>query len=230
MDNYQNAALGLKQVFSGKLWLTICETLSPIVFLVSWFLLGDGDLFFIAMYFFYIGRILFPAICVAGLYRTGKDIGVCRIAAALCFSDVVALVLKYILQSDGLDDFTYVMSIAVEGINMYDKYLEGVAARIDITAGIVHYVAPILIVYFVCTSVGAVMKELGEDEIVKFGRKVWIINLIMGICYTIDSFLPLPILTDWIKLANFVATIFYLRFLYRSYRALGEQDKLEETK
>ncbi|MDE6663164.1 MAG: hypothetical protein K2K46_07440 [Lachnospiraceae bacterium] len=218
MDNYQNAALGLKQVFSGKLWLTICETLSPIVFLASWFFLGDGGFFF--MYIFYFGRILFPAICVAGLYRTGKDIGTCKIAAVLCFADVVALVLKYILQSDGLDDFTYVMSIAALGINMYDKYLEGVAAWIDITAGIVHYVAPVLIMYFVCTSVAAVMKELAKDEISKFGRKVLIINLITGICYTIDSFLPLPILTDLIKLANFVAAIFYLRFLYRSYQAL----------
>ena len=220
MDNYQYAALGLTQVFSGKLWLTICETLSPIVFLASWFILGDGDWLRIAMYFFYFGRILFPAICVAGLYRTGKDIGTCKIATVLCFADVVALVLKYILQSDGLDDFSYIMYVAARGIIMYDQYLEGLAAWIDIAAGIVHYVAPILIVYFVCTSVAAVMKELGEDEISKFGRKVLIINLITGICYTIDSFLPLPILTDWIKLANFVAAIFYLRFLYRSYQAL----------
>ncbi len=216
MDNYQNTALGLKKVFYGKLWLTICETLSPIVFLASWFFSGDGD----AMYLFYFGRILFPAICVAGLYIMGKDIGICKIAAALCFADVVALVLKYILQSDGLDDVTYFMHIAAQGINMYDMYLEGVASWIDITAGIVHYVAPILIVYLVCKSVAAVMKELEENEIAKFGRKVWIINLMTGICYTIDSFLPLPLLTDLIKLANFVAAIFYLRFLYRSYRAL----------
>lgn len=230
MDNYQNAALGLKQVFSAKLWLTICETLSPIVYMAAWSFLGAGVWFFIAMYFFYFGRILFPAICVAGLYRMGKDIGTCKIAAVLCFADVVALVLKYILQSKGLDDFSYITYIAARGIIMHDMYLKGVAAWIDITAGIVHYVAPVLIVYFVCTSVATVMKELENDEISKFGREVWIINLMIGICYTIDSLLKWSILNDWIKLANFVAVIFYLRFLYRSYRTLSEQDKIEEAK
>ena len=224
MRNYQNMAYGLKQVFLMELMQTLCEFLPPIVFMAGWIFASDGLID--SLYFIYFGRILFPAICGVSLYRMGKEIGTGKKAAALCFVDVAALVIRFIVHADRIGDASYIMYFgAEEGLSMYDEYLEGAAAWIDFIAGIGHRVAPVLAVYFVCTSVAAVMKELGADEIAQFGQVVWVTNLVMSILYMIVSFLPSLIRTDGGRIALFVAYVLYLRFLHASYRVLEEQDK-----
>ena len=224
MKNYQDIAYGLKLVFLVELMQTLCEFLPPIVFLAGWIFASDWLID--SLYFLYFGRILFAAICGVSLYRMGKEIGTCKKAAALCFVNVAALVIRFIVHADRIHDASYIMYFgAEEGISMYDEYLEGAAAWIDLIAGIGHCVAPLLAVYFVCTSVAAVMKELGDDEIAKFGQVVWVTNLVMSILYMIVSFLPGLIRTDGGRLALFVASVLYLRFLHASYRALDAQDK-----
>lgn len=226
MDHYQRIAYGLKLVFWTKLLQTLCEFLPPIVFLAGW--IFASDLLIDVLYFFYFGRILFPALCAVNLYGMKNDIGTCKKAAALCFADVVALVIRFIVHADQIHDVSYIMYFgAEEGMSMYDEYLEGAAAWIDLIAGIGHCVAPLLVVYFVCTSVKAVMKELGADEVAKFGQIVWVINLVMSILYMIVSFLPRLIRTDGGRLALFVASVLYLSFLHASYRGLVAQDKEE---
>lgn len=217
--NYQTIAYGLKLVFRTKLLTMLCEFLPPIVFLAGW--IFASDLLIDVLYFFYYGRILFPALCAVCLYGMGKDIGTCKKAAALCFADVVALVIRFIVHADQIHDVSYIMYFgAEEGMSMYDEYLKGAAACFDLVAGIGHCVAPLLVVYFVCASVKAVMKESGGDEIAKFAQEVWVINLVTGILYMIVLFLPRSGLTDLCRLAYFVASVCYLRLLSRSYRAL----------
>lgn len=227
MKNYQNVAYGLKLVFLTELMQTLCEFLPPIVFLAGWIFASDG--FIDSLYFLYFGRILFSALCGLSLYSMGKEISTCKKAAALCFVDVAALVIRVIVHAERIGDASYIMYFgAEEGMNVYDEYLEGAAAWIDLIAGIGHCVAPLLAVYFVCKSVSAVMKELGADEIAKFGQVVWVTNLVMSILFMIVSFLPELIRTDGSRLALFVAAVLYLRFLHASYRALDAQDRDEE--
>lgn len=226
MDHYQRIAYGLKLVFWTKLLQTLCEFLPPIVFLAGW--IFASDLLIDVLYFFYFGRILFPALCAVNLYGMKNDIGTCKKAAALCFADVVALVIRFIVHADQIHDVSYIMYFgAEEGMSMYDEYLEGAAAWIDLIAGIGHCVAPLLAVYFVCTSVAAVMKELGADKITKSAKKVWVMYLVTGILYMIVLFLTRSVLTDWCRLAIFVASVCYLRLLSRSYRTLDTQEEKE---
>lgn len=227
MDNYQRTAYGLKLVFWTKLMITLCEVLPPIVFLAGW--IFASDLLMDTLYFFYFGRMLFLALCTVCLYGMGNDIGTFKKAAAMCFADVAALVIRFIVHADKIDHVSYIMYFAAEErMCMYDKYLEGAAAWFDCIAGVVHCIAPLLVVYFVYTAVAAVMKEIGDDKIVEFSKKVWKMNLVTGILYMIVLFVPWSFFTDWIKLANFVAIIFYLRLLSRSYRALDAQNEEEE--
>lgn len=231
MYNFQNIAYGLKQVFLTKLMQTLCEFLPPIVFLAGWIFASDWLID--VLYLFYFGRILFPALCVVSLYRMGKDIGTYKKAAALCFADVVALVIRFIVHADRIGDVSYIMYFgAEEGMSMYDEYLEGAVAWIDLIAGVVHCVAPLLVVCFVCTSAAAVMRELGVDETAKFAQEVRVTYLVTGILYMIVLFLPWSGLTDLVRFAYFLASVFYLRLLGRSYRALDakaeEEEKLRE--
>lgn len=227
MDHYQRIAYGLKQVFWTKLMLTLCEVLPPIVFLAGWILASDGLIY--VLYFFYFGRILFPALCTVCLYGMGNDIGTFKKAAALCLADVIALVISFIVHIGDIDNVTYIMRFAAEGsMSMYDEYLEGAAAWIDLIAGVVHCIALLLVVYFVCTSVAAVMKEIGDDKIAEFSKKVWMLHLLMGVLYMIVLFRPGLSFADERRFAGFVVSIFYLRFLQNSYRALDAQEEEEK--
>lgn len=207
--------------------ITLCEILPPIVFGAGWIFVSNGLID--VLYFFYFGRILLPAVCGVCLYRMRKEMSGCRKAAALCFADVAALVIRFIVHVDKMDDISYIMYFAAEeGMNIYDEYLKGAAAWIDLIVGIVHCVAPLLVVYFVCTSVAAVMKELGVDKIAEFSQKVWKLHLLMGILYMIVLFRPELSFAYERRFANFVVSIFYLRFLQSSYLALDAQDEDEE--
>ncbi len=213
---------GFKQVFLTTLMQAICEFLPPVFFVAGWIFAMDA--FIDALYLFYFGRILFPALCGVSLYRMGKDIGACRKAAVLCFADVAALVIRFIVHADEIDHVSYIMYFAAEErMCMYDEYLKGAAVWIDLIAGIVHRAAPLLAAYFVCTSVAAVMIEVGADKIAKFAKEVWVMYLVTGILYMIVLFLTRSVLTDWCRLAIFVASVFYLRLLSRSYKALDAQ-------
>ena len=228
MENYQNMAYGLKQVFLTKLMQTLCEFLPPIVFLAGWIFASDWLID--VLYLFYFGRILFPALCAVSLYRMGKEIGTCKKAAVLCFADVAALVIRFIVHADQIGDVSYIMYFgAEEGMSMYDEYLRGAAAWIDLMAGVVHCIAPLLVVYLICTIVAAVMKELGVDETAQFAQEVRMTYLVTGILYMVVLFLPRSGLTDLIRFAYFLASVFYLRLLGRGYRALDAHDE-EEAK
>ncbi|MDE7177927.1 MAG: hypothetical protein K2O59_08930 [Lachnospiraceae bacterium] len=227
MDNDQNLACRLKQVFLMTLMQALCEFLPPVFFVAGW--LFAVDAFIDALYLFYFGRILFPAVCGVSLYRMGKEIGACRKAAVLCFADVSALVIRFIVHADKIDHVSYIMYFAAEErMCMYDEYLKGAAAWIDLIAGIVHHAAPLLVAYFVCTSVAAIMKGLDAVKIAKFAQEVWVVYLVTGILYMIVLFLPSSVFTDWCRLAIFVASVIYLRLLSKSYRTLDAQKEGEE--
>lgn len=194
MDKYQSTAVKLKKVFSAKLWQTICETLPTIVFYPLW---GHGTLFILVMYPCFLGRILFPIMCMIGLYRVGKEIGACKKAAVLCFVDAAALMLRFNMEHDSISSAmsgtqggrlfwcgSGIKEMIDAAHNSALFLMYGMEKMIDI----VHCAALFLMVYFVCTSVAAVMKELGAEEIARSGQIVWKTQLVVSIFYMVVSF------------------------------------------
>ncbi|MDE6749424.1 MAG: hypothetical protein K2K21_10275 [Lachnospiraceae bacterium] len=229
MEKYQNLSFGLKLAFLGKLLQTICEVLPFMLFWAAWLFLGAGRWFIIVVPACYFGKILFPIMCVTGLCIVGEEIGVYKKAAALCFVDIAALVIRFIVQADGIDDITYVIHCAIKGMSVNDLRMDGVDTWVAVITDIVHCVVIFLMVYFVCTSIASVLEELDAGRIAQFGIMAWKMQLVVGIFYMIVSFFcPGSSLADWSGLANFVAAFLYLRFLYKSFRVLGTQDKIRE--
>lgn len=228
MNKYQDAASELRKVFSAKLWQTICEVLPFIVFFVLW----GSYLFEKITYACYFGRILFPIMCMLSLYKVGEDIGACRKAAALCLADIAVFVLRHIIQADRINDATYIIFNAISGTRgwrLLEREWSGIEQWADTIADIVHCVVLFLMVYLVCTSVAAVLKELDAGKIAGFGQIVWKIQLVVSIFYIIVTFLRTGFRLAYLSgFADLAASIFYLCFLYRSYRALGAQDKKVE--
>ncbi len=236
MEKYQNTAVKLKMVFSAKLCQTICETLPTIVFYPLW---GHGTLFILVMYPCFLGRILFPVMCMMGLYRVGKEIGACKKAAVLCFVDAVAIMLRFRIEHDsissamcgtqgvrlvGCGSGMKEMIDAVHNAALFLMY--GKEKMIDT----VHCAALFLMVYFVCTSVAAVLKELGAEEIVRSAQIVWKTQLVVSIFYLIVSFWPVQSLIYLSAFEDFVASVCFLVFLYKSYQVLSAQVIKEDEK
>lgn len=234
MEKYQSTAVKLKRVFSAKLWQTICETLPIIVFHPLW---GHGTLFILVMYPCFLGRILFPIMCMIGLYRVGKEIGACKKAAVLCFVDAAAIMLRFKIENNSISS---AMS-GTQGVRLFGCG-SGIEEMIDAAhnaklflmygmekmADIVHAAALFLMVYVVCTSVAAVMKELGAEEIARFGQIVWKTQLVVSIFYMIVSFWPVQSLIYLSAFEDLVASVCFLAFVYKSYHALGALNKKEE--
>lgn len=222
MDQYQNAASGLKQTFGGKLKQMVCVALLQTkILLIVWYLFFAGStLFMVAICACFIGGIVFPAVCVVGLYKAGKDISACKKAAVICLLDIAAIVVRYIDEAGGRINLTYIVWGTLDSLR-YGTW-------IGIIAAIIHYVALFLIAYLVCTSVAVVLEELGASKIAKTGQRVWEMQLAAGILFIAGLFSRSMIfyyLSYLSGVADIVASLLYLRFLYRSYRVLDTQDK-----
>ena len=82
--------------------------------------------------------------------------------------------------------------------------------------------------YFVCTSVAETLRRTGSEEIAKSGDLVWKVNLICYLASILISVLALvPVLgvlavvgSFVVTIAELVAAILYLIFLYKSSAAL----------
>ena len=107
--------------------------------------------------------------------------------------------------------------------------LLGQIKAISGVADIVGKIISLAIVYFVCTSVAAVLKSEGHAGIAAKGEKVWSINLICTVVSVICSILALiPLINIIAGIASFVivivsiyAGILYIIFLKQSSEALG---------
>ncbi|MGN0166596.1 MAG: hypothetical protein ACI4AB_01015 [Acetatifactor sp.] len=149
-----------------------------------------------------IGAIVFTVISLVGLYSAGKDIEGCKQAFTLTIVNMVLSILGALLAK-----------VAV------------LAVLISLASDVVSF----LIVYLVCTSVGAVLKANNYADVAGKGETVWKINLVcyaVSIVVTILAKIPLlsilaGIVSFIVGIAGLVAGILYMIFLYKSYQAFG---------
>ena len=149
-----------------------------------------------------IGAIVFAIISLIGLAAVGKDIEGCKQAFTLTIVNIVLSVLG----------------------SLFAK-----VAVISVLISIAENVVTFLIVYLVCTSVGAVLQANNYADVAAKGETVWKINLVCyaaSIVITILSKIPLlsvlaGIVSVIVGIALIVAGILYMIFLYKSYQAFG---------
>lgn len=220
-QKYKNVVHGLKQEFTGRLLQMLCVIL-PMPMYLMMFLLSSDIFLLPCMYFCYFGRILFPLVCAVGLYKAGKDISACKKATVLCLADTVILVFRFFLQPGGIEDFNLIIAAAMYDMNWR---LDGFVIWIDKLAAIAHCVVMFLSILLVSTSIAKVLKELGAEKLAKGSKLVWWMQLAAGVIYLLNVFFPYGVFGDLNNMAVFFSSVFYLRFLYRSYRFLGTQDK-----
>lgn len=149
-----------------------------------------------------IGALVFGIMSLLGLNKAGRDIEGCKKAFMLTLIQIVLNVLS-----------TFLGAVPVVGLIL----------------SLATYVVSFLIVYFVCTSVAAVMREIGQDSIASTGETVYKINLV---CYAvmiiavilamIPALLVIAgIVSIVVSIASVVAEILYMIFLYKSSNALA---------
>lgn len=94
---------------------------------------------------------------------------------------------------------------------------------------IVGDVVSFLIVFFVCSSVAKVLREIGAAEVAGKGELVWKINFVCDVASIVITILMLipfinilaAVLSVALAIVAIVAGIIYLVFLYQSYNALA---------
>lgn len=149
-----------------------------------------------------IGAIVFAVISMVGLYNAGKDIDGCMTAF---YVTIISLVLR-------------IVAIPFSG----NSFLSTIF-------GIANSVCSFLAVFFVCTSVAAVLKEVGAADTAAKGESVWKINLgcyAASIIISILSVIPVlnviaGIAAIVLAIVSIVAGVIYIIFLYKSYQAFG---------
>lgn len=149
-----------------------------------------------------IGGLVFLIMSLIGMYKAGTDIDGCKKAFMCNIINLVVSVLK-----------TFLGKVPVLGL-------------ILTLAG---YVLTFLVVYLVCSSVGAVMKDMGHEDIASNGTLVYKINFVCYIATIVISILAvIPLVNIIAGLASIVvsivilvAQILYMIFLYKSSNALA---------
>ncbi len=144
--------------------------------------------------------IVFSVVSMIGLYTAGKDIDGCRTA--------------------------FILTIVNIAIRLVERIPDSLLQSI---LGIAEDIISLLIVYFVCTSVAAVLKVAGALDEANMGNLVWKINLACyGVSIVIGVLLFIPglaaigkVLAIVTGIAMVVAGILYIIFLYKSSRALA---------
>lgn len=149
-----------------------------------------------------IGAIVFAVISMVGLYGTGKDIEGCKLAFTITIINIVISILASLFS--GSTFLSLLFSIAGE-------------------------VCSFLVVYFVCTSVGTALKEIGAADVAAKGESIWKINFVCYAASIVISILALiPVLSVIagvvsivVGIIAIVAGVLYMIFLYKSYQAFG---------
>lgn len=149
-----------------------------------------------------IATFVFAIISMVGLYGAGKDIEGCKKAFTLTIVNLVISILAAIFSGSTLCSTLFSIAGDVVGF---------------------------LIVYNVCTSVSAVLKELGAADVAAKGESVWKINFgcyVASIIISILSVIPLikilaGIAAVILAIVALVAGILYMIFLNKSYQAFG---------
>lgn len=148
-----------------------------------------------------IAALVFLIISMVGLFGAGKDIAGCKTAFTIT-----------------------IIRIVVDLIGNFFK-----TGFMNALFTIASDVLSLLVVYYVCTSVAAVMNQIGAADIAQKGLTVWKINLvctIISIAATLISLIPLigvlgTVINVVIAIVAIVAGILYMIFLNKSYHALG---------
>ena len=147
-----------------------------------------------------IAALAFSILSIVGLYEAGRNIDGCKTAFMLTIANMALSV---------------VSGIAGTGV-------------IGLLLSIGGMVLQFLVTYFVCTSVAETLRRTGSEEIAKSGDLVWKVNLICYLASILISVLALvPVRgvlavvgSFVVTIAELVAAILYLIFLYKSSAAL----------
>lgn len=149
-----------------------------------------------------IAALVFAIMSLLGLNKAGRDIEGCKKAFMMTIGQII--------------------------LNVLTNFLGGVPV-VGLILNLASYVVSFLIVYFVCTSVAAVMREIGQDSIASTGETVYKINLVCYVVMIVAVILALipalliiaGIVSFVVGIAAIVAEILYMIFLYKSSNALA---------
>lgn len=148
-----------------------------------------------------IGVIVFAVLSMVGLHQAGRDIEGCKLAFTLTIVNI---------------------AVNVVGIVFAKSPLAAVFTIAD-------YIISFVVVYLVCTSVSAVMEQLGAADVAQKGALVWKIN---AVCYLIPAVVTilakLPgfallagIISFVVAILSLIAGILYMIFLGKSSQVLS---------
>ncbi len=150
-----------------------------------------------------IGSIVFMVISIVGLNQAGKEIEGCKTAFILTIVNLIVSIVGAFFKTGIL--YT-LFSVATSVLSL-------------------------LVAYYVCTSVAAVMNQIGAADVAAKGITVWKFNLVCYIILIVASVLALIPIINIIagivaiitSIVAIVAEILYMIFLNKSYHALGVQ-------
>lgn len=150
-----------------------------------------------------IGSLVFLVISLVGLYEAGKQIEGCKKAFTL---QIIVLICSVLLAIIGLVPFLGTLVAAILGI--------GVS------------VISFLAVYSICTSVAAVLSQVGDADAAKAGELAWKIQLACTIVSIVATLLGwIPVISSLVGLVStivgIVGSVFYIIFLSKSSNRLG---------
>lgn len=139
-----------------------------------------------------LGALVFAIISLIGLYAVGKEVEACKKAFILTIVNAVLSLLT---------------AIPVVGVII----------------SIVNTIISFLITYLVCTSLAEVLRNADATDIANLGTKVWKISFvcaILSVIFGLIALIPLigvlgNILNFFVAIAELVAGIMYLIFLYK---------------
>lgn len=208
MNQYFNAAQGLKKMFIAQIGTIICTVCTSIaaagtlVFAAAGSL-GLTGLFGLLTLVGAIGAIVFAIINLVGLNGAGKDIEGCKTAFTIAIISIVVTFCG----------------------NLMQKKVPSLALLFTLAGLVLSF----LITYYVCTSVSGVMASIGARDIADSGNNVWKIYLACNIIQAVIAILNLtPVLSLLAgigSIANLVVAlvglILYMIFLHKSSKALG---------
>lgn len=151
-----------------------------------------------------IGAIVFTVVSLVGIRAVGRDIPECKTAFGLTIGGLVVNIFG-----------------TIAGV-----FLGTTVSTIITIAGSLISLAAL---YYICNSVAAVLRSLGEDEAARKGDKAWKITLWTTILSVVSSLLVLipvigivgTILALIAAILSIIATVFYIIFLNKAYKVFG---------
>lgn len=204
MNQYFNAAQGLKKMFIaqiGTIICTVCASIAAVgaaVFALAGSLALTG-LFGLLTLAAGIGAIVFAIINLVGLNGAGKDIEGCKTAFTIAIISII--------------------------VSVCGSFLKSIALLFTLAGLVLSF----LITYYVCTSVSEVMATIGARDIADQGNNVWKIylacNIIQAVIAILNLLPALKPITNIGTIANAIVSliglILYMIFLQKSSKALG---------